>query len=202
METKFNEMFFNEDEMGKCKVIAMIDDVVLFKRESEYYPYIIGAGFDFEKNEWNWGHYFDSEDTALKYFNENYIKTYIQKNEYLKYEKIYTTTESEMRELSKEFEKLTKNDSNLVEHFKETYPSGELKVHFYSVQLAGTILAGIAIRNGCREAGNLDGEMEKSPYTKEQEALIEKYTVMEKALERISDQAEMCDCEDEEDMEM
>lgn len=41
-----------------------------------------------------------------------------------------------------------------------------------------TRLAGVEMRNGMRRAGNLSGELEASPYTPEQEALLDQYRAM------------------------
>ena len=45
-------------------------------------------------------------------------------------------------------------------------------------EVAATRRAGIALRNGMREVGNLDGEHEADPYTPEQSALLDQYERM------------------------
>lgn len=54
-----------------------------------------------------------------------------------------------------------------------------------SLQLAGAKVAGIELRNLQRENNNLDGKIEKIPYTKEQQEMIDKYYEMERALETL-----------------
>ena len=49
--------------------------------------------------------------------------------------------------------------------------------------VAGTILAGIDVRNLQRENNNLDGEKEEYPYNKEQIRMIDLYSRFEKTLE-------------------
>lgn len=197
MEFQNDGIYFNKTNFGKCKIIAMVENNLLVKRNSEIEPYVVGAGFNFETKEWNWGHYFNDEKTAVEFFTENYINTYLQKYDFQRYKNEYELTESRMKQLKEDFREMTINDNRLLEYFKNDDP----KDRFSSISFAGATLAGISIRNGMREAGNLDGEMEKSPYTQEQEQMIEKYIEMEKNLEKISDYAEM-NCEtDEEEME-
>ncbi|MBP3595900.1 MAG: hypothetical protein J6J60_00650 [Clostridia bacterium] len=78
----------------------------------------------------------------------------------------YKYLEKKMKELDKIFRKQTKKAG------KEE-----------SLQLAGAKVAGIELRNLQRENNNLDGEIEKIPYTKEQEEMIDNYYKMERALE-------------------
>ena len=80
----------------------------------------------------------------------------------------YKYLEKKMKELDKIFRKQTKK-------------VGEEK----SLQLAGAKVAGIELRNLQRENNNLEGEIEKIPYTKEQEEMIDNYYRMERALETL-----------------
>ena len=74
-----------------------------------------------------------------------------------------------MSDIALKFKEITKEDSKLINFF------GEDK-RFTSIMYAGAYLGGIAIRNEQRKAGNLDGEIEQSPFSNEQEKLIDEYT--------------------------
>ena len=74
-----------------------------------------------------------------------------------------------MTEIELRFKEITKEDPKLLQFFSKDN-------RFSNIVFAGTYLARIAIRNEQRKAGNLDGKMEYSPYSKEQEKLIEEYT--------------------------
>lgn len=80
----------------------------------------------------------------------------------------YKYLEKKMKELDKIFRKQTKK-------------VGEEE----SLQLAGAKVAGIELRNLQRENNNLEGELEKIPYTKEQEEMIDNYYRMQKAIETL-----------------
>ena len=74
-----------------------------------------------------------------------------------------------MTEIELRFKEITKEDPKLLHFFSKDN-------RFSNIVFAGTYLARIAVRNEQRKAGNLDGKMEYSPYSKEQEKLIEEYT--------------------------
>ena len=61
---------------------------------------------------------------------------------------------------------------------------------FSNITFAGTYLAGIAVRNEQRKEGNLGGKIEKSPYSKEQEKLIEEYTDLRVEFEKTEQEIE------------
>ena len=90
---------------------------------------------------------------------------------------------NKMERLRNEFEKLTTNDEKLAEYFKEDK-------RYTSIRVAGVILAGMAVRNLQRENGNLEGKMEYSPFSKEQEKMIDDYTELEKMLEYVEQEVE------------
>ena len=111
--------------------------------------------------------------------------------------KIYEEIEKMMQDLKEDFEMITENDSNLIEHFKDT----SSKDTFSSIMVAGTILGGIELRNLQRENGKLDGEKEVFPYNKEQIKLIDRYNKLQETIDKMEQYAEQnlnCD----EDMEM
>lgn len=88
-----------------------------------------------------------------------------------------------MERLKNDFEKSTTNDEKLAEYFKEDK-------RYTSIRVAGATLAGIAVRNLQRENGNLEGKMEYSPFSKEQEKMIDDYTELEKMLEYVEQEVE------------
>lgn len=90
---------------------------------------------------------------------------------------------NKMERLRSEFEKITENDQKLAEYFKDDK-------RYTSIKVAGVILAGMAVRNLQRENGNLGGELEHSPFTKEQEKMIDNYTELEKMIEYIEQEVE------------
>ena len=87
-------------------------------------------------------------------------------------------TEPELR-----FKEITKEDPKLLHFFSKDN-------RFSNIVFAGTYLAGIAVRNEQRKAGNLDGKIEKSPYSKEQEKLIEEYTNLRVEFEKTEQEIE------------
>lgn len=83
-----------------------------------------------------------------------------------------------MSEVALRFRELTKEDPHLIEFFNK----GD---RFSNISFAEAYLAEIDLRNMQREVGNLEGEIEKSPYSGEQEKLIDKYTKLEMEYENI-----------------
>ena len=90
---------------------------------------------------------------------------------------------NKMDKLRNEFKKITSNDQKLTEYFKEDK-------RYTNIRVAGVILAGMAVRNLQRENGNLEGELEYSPFSKEQEKMIDDYTELEKMVEYIEQEVE------------
>ena len=82
-----------------------------------------------------------------------------------------------MRDITLKFREITKEDPKLLEFFNKDN-------RFSNITFAGTYLAAIKVRNEQRQAKELDGEMEESPYSKEQEKLIEEYKEMQNEFER------------------
>lgn len=103
-------------------------------------------------------------------------------------EKICDEIYEQMQRLRIDFEKNTINDKKLVEIFKEDNTKGR----FSSIMVAGTILAGIELRNTWRDNGKLEGEKEIFPYNKEQIKMIDKYNRMQETLEKIEWYTEYC----------
>lgn len=68
------------------------------------------------------------------------------------------------------------SDENLENYFKEDRRYG-------NIQFAESYLAGIELRNLQRKNGKLSGEIENSPYTKEQEEMIDEYSKLQKEYE-------------------
>lgn len=93
------------------------------------------------------------------------------------------TIQEKMNRIALTFKEITKEDDNLISYFGRN--NG-----FYDISFAGTYLAGIAVRNEQRKAGNLEGAMEKSPYSKKQENLIDEYTKLRVELERLEQELE------------
>lgn len=88
-----------------------------------------------------------------------------------------------MTEINLKFKELTKEDPNLLKFFDKDN-------RFSNISFAGTYLAGIAVRNEQRKAGNLEGKMEKSPYTKTQEKLIDEYNELRLEYEKTEQEIE------------
>lgn len=88
-----------------------------------------------------------------------------------------------MSDINLKFRELTKEDSNLIKLFDKDN-------RFSNISFAGTYLAGIAVRNEQRKAGTLEGKMEKSPYSKQQENLIEEHTKLRKEYEKTEQEIE------------
>lgn len=75
------------------------------------------------------------------------------------------------------FKEITKDDENLIHYFGRN--NG-----YHDISFAGTYLAGIEVRNKQRKLGKLDGEIEKSPFTKEQEKLIDEYSKLQLEMQK------------------
>ena len=88
-----------------------------------------------------------------------------------------------MTEIELRFKEITKEDPQLLNFFDKDN-------RFSNISFAGTYLAGIAVRNEQRKAGNLEGKMEKSPYSKQQEKLIEQYTNLRVEFEKTENELE------------
>lgn len=88
-----------------------------------------------------------------------------------------------MKEFQLRFKEITKEDPKLLQFFDKDN-------RFSNITFAGTYLAGIAVRNEQRKAGNLDGKIEHSPYSKEQEKLIEEYTNLRVEFEKTEQEIE------------
>lgn len=102
-------------------------------------------------------------------------------------EKIYYIKQDEVMEKMSEiilcFRELTRKEPYLIEFF-----NGDNR--FSNVIFAEAYLAGMDLRNKQRENGNLDGNIEKSPYSKEQERLINEYTRLKAEYERLESKIE------------
>lgn len=109
-------------------------------------------------------------------------------------EKIYYIKQDEVMKKMSEvilcFRELTREEPYLIEFF-----NGDNR--FSNVTFAEAYLAGMDLRNKQRENGNLDGKIEKSPYSKEQERLINEYTRLKAEYERLE-----CKIEKDIDLEM
>ena len=88
-----------------------------------------------------------------------------------------------MKEFQLRFKEITKEDPKLLQFFDKDN-------RFSNITFAGTYLAGIAVRKEQRKAGNLDGKIEHSPYSKEQEKLIEEYTNLRVEFEKTEQEIE------------
>ena len=88
-----------------------------------------------------------------------------------------------MRDIALKFKEITKEDPKLLNFFNKDN-------RFSNISFAGTYLAGIAVRNEQRKAGNLDGKMETSPYSEKQEKLIEEHTKLQLEFEKTEEEIE------------
>ena len=88
-----------------------------------------------------------------------------------------------MRDIALKFKEITKEDPKLLNFFNKDN-------RFSNISFAGTYLAGIAVRNEQRKAGNLDGKMETSPYSDTQEKLIEEHTKLQLEFEKTEEAIE------------
>lgn len=86
-------------------------------------------------------------------------------------------TVEKMAELISKFKKITKENQKLLDFFKEDN-------RFLNIDFAGTYLAGIDVRNQERKLGNLEGPIEKSPYSELEERIIREYTELQKEFEK------------------
>lgn len=95
----------------------------------------------------------------------------------------HETMQEKMNSIALKFKEITKEDKKLINYFGRN--NG-----FYDISFAGTYLAGIDVRNEERRVGKLDGEIEKSPFTKEQEKLIDEYTKLQIEMQKLEQEIE------------
>ena len=88
-----------------------------------------------------------------------------------------------MAELKKLFELETKDNPYLIEYFREK------QVTFWNISVAGTIVAGINLRNLKNGAENM--ELEKNPYNEKQNDMINCYSMLEETIEKIERYVEL-----------
>lgn len=86
-------------------------------------------------------------------------------------------TVEKMAELILKFKKMTNENQKLLDFCKEDN-------RFLNIDFAGTYLAGIDVRNQERKLGNLEGQIEKSPYSELEEKIIREYTELQKEFEK------------------
>lgn len=86
-------------------------------------------------------------------------------------------TVEKMAELILKFKKMTNENQKLLDFCKEDN-------RFLNIDFAGTYLAGIDVRNQERKLGNLEGQIEKSPYSELEERIIREYTELQKEFEK------------------
>ena len=99
-----------------------------------------------------------------------------------------------MEKLQELFELETKNDPNLIEYFKEKQEP------FWKIIIAGTIVAGIHLRNIKNEEEKI--ELEKNPYNEKQLDMINLYSMLEETKEKIQRYVDLYIVEEEEEEEM
>lgn len=121
----------------------------------------------------------DIIDYLQEQFNITELEKDLEREYIIKQEKIL----EKMTEINLKFKEITKEDPNLLKVFDKDN-------RFSNISFAGTYLAGIAVRNEQRKAGNLEGEIEKSPYTEIQEKLIDEYTELRLEYEKTEQEIE------------
>ena len=96
------------------------------------------------------------------------------------------------------YEYLRQEKAKLEDNFKEKMKnSGQEE----SILRASAKIGGVALRNLQRENNNLDGEIEKYPYTKEQLEMIDEYNTIIKKQEILEEYAEQNYTEENEENE-
>lgn len=121
----------------------------------------------------------DIIDYLQEQFNITELEKDLEREYIIKQERIL----EKMTEINLKFKEITKEDPNLLKVFDKDN-------RFSNISFAGTYLAGIAVRNEQRKAGNLEGEIEKSPYTEIQEKLIDEYTELRLEYEKTEQEIE------------
>ena len=94
------------------------------------------------------------------------------------------------------YEYLIQEKNKLDNDFKEKTRNKGLEE---SLLVASAKIGGIALRNLQRENNNLDGEIEKYPYTKEKLEMIDKFSEITKKLEIIEEYVELNYTEEDEE---
>lgn len=96
------------------------------------------------------------------------------------------------------YEYLRQEKAKLEDDFKEKMKSSGQEE---SILRASAKIGGVALRNLQRENNNLDGEIEKYPYTKEQLEMIDEYNTIIKKQEILEEYAEQNYTEENEENE-
>lgn len=122
-------------------------------------------------------------DEIVDYLKEQLNNTELEKDLQRPYIIKQEELLEKMNEVSLKFKEITKEDSKLLQFFNKDN-------RFSNILFAGTYLAGIAVRNEQRKAGNLEGKMEESPYSKQQENLIDEYTKLRVEFEKTEQEIE------------
>lgn len=173
---------FETKTLGKCKILEYANNNALIEKMYDTpEKYIVAMGFNEKDNTWRSGIYhIDINEAFDEFTNMSLLVDDISQEEVEKY---INEVSEQMQELRNNFEEKTLNDKNLLEHFKDDNP----KNRFSHILVAGTILAGIELRNACAKEGDAK---EKIPYTKEQVEMIDEYTARESSIQSIEDYME------------
>lgn len=168
-----------EDWQPECALRTLSDGIFGTVREGKFgneYMFMCISGYLDEDTGYSMEDIIDYLQYQLEItdLSKNMEKSYMIKQEKLL---------EEMSQVALQFRELTKEDPHLIEFFNK----GD---RFSSVSFAEAYLAGIDLRNMQMEIGNLEGEIEKSPYSREQEKLIDKFTKLEIEYENIEGKIE------------
>lgn len=179
---------FEKIALGKCKVLEYANNNALIEKMYDTpEKYIVAMGFNEKDNTWRSGLYHTNLSEAFDEFTDMSILVNDISQELV--EKYVNEITEQMKDLRNKFEEITLKDKNLIEHFKDDNP----KDRFCHIQVAGAILAGIALRNARLKEGDIREEM---PYTKEQIEMIDAYIARESSIQSVEDFMELNNVEE------
>ena len=127
-------------------------------------------------------------DEIIDYLKEQLNITELEKDMQKPYIIKQQDLVEKIADITLKFREITKEDPKLLKFFNKDN-------RFSNITFAGTHLAAIEVRNEQRKSGELEGEMEKSPYSKEQQKLIDEYKKLQSEFEKTEKEIDNIDME-------
>ena len=58
-------VYFNHDNFGKCKILGFFKDVAIIELKNQVEKYVVAVGFSRKNRRWNSGYYYRDYDEAI-----------------------------------------------------------------------------------------------------------------------------------------
>jgi len=173
--------FYEKKEQGHRFNKLFVDLKFSFDKYNEFIKCGNSKDIAFEKLK------FELDNTPLKLRE---IIVTLSSNKYIYHSEMESYCKyinDEMEKLRNDFREDTSKDEKLLKHFENDNP----KNRFQSIRVAGTILAGIDLRNLQRENNNLTGAKEEYPYNDKQLKMIDLFNRLENTMEKAEQYIEL-----------